>query len=67
MSRIITITGDGISHPAHYEVLTGTNVEELVQAESLPSAVSLVPAAVSWASVWPRPWAFRATTTRSSR
>ena len=32
MSRIITITGDGISHPAHYEVLTGTNVEELVQA-----------------------------------
>lgn len=38
-----------------------------VNFESHISGDSSVPAAVSWASVWPRPWAFRATTTRSSR
>ena len=32
MSRIVTVTGDAIAHPRNFTVLTGTNMEELIQA-----------------------------------
>lgn len=32
MSRIVTVTGDAISQPKNFTVLTGTNMEELIQA-----------------------------------
>ena len=32
MSRIVTVTGDAINQPKNFTVLTGTNMEELVQA-----------------------------------
>ncbi|MDC7287205.1 electron transport complex subunit RsxC [Blautia schinkii] len=32
MSRIVTVTGDAINQPKNFTVLTGTNMEELIQA-----------------------------------
>lgn len=32
MKRVFTVTGDGISRPAHFEVCTGTDMEELIEA-----------------------------------
>lgn len=32
MSRIVTVTGDAITQPKNFTVLTGTNMEELIQA-----------------------------------
>lgn len=32
MKRIFTVTGDGIKNPAHFEVCTGTDIAELIDA-----------------------------------
>ena len=32
MKRIFTVTGKGINHPAHFEVCTGTDMAELIDA-----------------------------------
>ena len=32
MNRIVTVTGDAIASPKNFTVLTGTNMEELIEA-----------------------------------